>query len=270
MNTPSVVVQSLNPAVSVNRYIGALSLIKSGYYRNNMVYGFGQTEDIPTGHLAQLTMGYETSILYKRLYSGIKILSGELLNKGGFIYSWFETGGYWSGGKIADGVLGLGAEYISPLYKSGTYRIRSFGSLSYKTGINRNSLVGLPVTNNRFSETFKSFNISGNQRLSARAETVIFTPYYLLGFRFAAFTFVEAAMVVPSGDFIMNGNIYPAIGLGFRIKNENLAFSTFQLGLTWYGRADMNGHNLMFGFNDLPQINALKFSIEAPDIVDFK
>ncbi|MFH1121029.1 MAG: hypothetical protein V1775_14520 [Bacteroidota bacterium] len=268
MRTPSVIVKSLNPAVTLNRYFASLSLIRSGYYRSNMVYGFGRTEDIPAGHLARLTIGYETSILNSRLYSGIKLLSGKLLGRGGFIYSWFETGGFWSDNRVSDGVAGLGSEYISPLYKSGTYRIRSFGSFSYKTGINRISDEGLLIKDNN-SDAFNSFDISGDQRITGRVETVVFSPYYLLGFRFAAYAFLESAMVAASSEFILSGKLYPAFGLGLRIRNENLAFSTFQLGFTWYGNNDNSGRNLVFDFTDIPQINLNKFIVEAPDFAGY-
>jgi len=267
--SPSVVMRLLYPSVTVNRYLAAVSLIRSGYYRSNMVTGFGRTEDIPTGHLARLTLGYETSILHRRMYSGIKLLSGRLLTRRGFIYSWFEGSGYWSEGRMNDGVAGLGCDYISPLYKSGTFRIRSFGSLSYLKGINRGSDSRLLLKNNDFSETFNRFETSGDQRITARIESVIFSPYYLLGFRFAAYAFAEAAAIAPNSQFVLTGDLVPAIGLGLRIKNENLAFSTFQIGLTWYGKSDYSGRNLIFEFSDIPQINLMRFNIEAPEITGY-
>lgn len=268
--TPALVVQTENPAVTLNRYIAAISLIKSGYFRNNMIYSFGRTEDIPTGHFAQLVGGYETSILLSRYYSGFKLMSGKQFNKGGFIYSWLEGGGYWSKKSLSDGIVGIGAEYISILYKAGSYRMRSFGSFSYKTGFNRVSSGVLQLNNNDYSETFSSFRVADHQRLRARAETVVFTPYYLLGFRFAAYSFVEAAMVAPSGEYIFSRNLYPAIGLGLRIRNENLAFSTFQLSFTWFGRSDAKGRNILFEFTDIPQVDLNRFSINAPDFADYQ
>ncbi|KAF0196118.1 MAG: Uncharacterized protein FD166_2603 [Bacteroidetes bacterium] len=268
--SPSVVMRSLYPSVTVNRYLAAVSLIRSGYYRSNMVTGFGRTEDIPTGHMARLTLGYETSILHSRVYSGIKLLSGRLLTRNGFIYSWFEGSGYWSEGRMNDGVAGLGCDYISPLYKSGTFRIRSFGSLSYLKGINRTSDSRLLLKNNDFTETFNRFETSGDQRITARIESVIFSPYYLLGFRFAAYAFAEAAAVAPNSQFVLKGDLVPAVGFGLRIKNENLAFSTFQIGLTWYGKSDHSGRNMIFEFSDIPQINLMRFNIEAPEITGYR
>ena len=268
--SPSVVMQSLYPSVTVNRYLAAVSLIRSGYYRSNMVTGFGRTEDIPTGYLARLTFGYETSILHRRMYSGIKLLSGRLLARKGFVYSWLEGSGYWSEGRMNDGVAGLGCDYISPLYKSGTFRIRSFGSLSYLRGINRTSDNRLMLKNNDFTETFNRFETSGDQRITARIESVIFSPYYLLGFRFAAYAFAEAAAVAPNSQFVLKGDLVPAVGLGLRIKNENLVFSTFQIGLTWYGKSDHSGRNMIFEFSDIPQINLMRFNIEAPEITGYR
>jgi hypothetical protein len=269
-HSPPVVMELVTPAVTVNRYIAGLNLVKSGYYRSNMIYSFGKTEDIPTGNLAQLTMGYETSILASRYYTGIKLLSGEKTNRNRFIYSWFEGGGYWSGKHFNDGIIGFGFDYISGLYKSGSYRFRSFLSLSYKAGINRESIGELEMKSEEFFKTYRHFDESGQQRLGIKAETVVFSPYYLLGFRFAAYSFVEAAMVAAPGQIAFAGSVYPAIGLGFRIRNENLVFSTFQFGLTWYGRPNNNGQNWMFEITDIPQVGTKDFNIEAPEFATYR
>lgn len=267
---PPVVLESNLPAVTINRYIASLSLVRSGYYLDNMVFSFGRTEDIPTGHLAQLTMGYETSLLADRYYMGIKLLSGQKIQKGGFIYSWFESGGYLTKNKFDDGIVAIGSEYISKLLKAGSYRLRSFGYLSYTSGINRSSIEELKINEGGYQKTYQNFYLTGDQRLKARFETVIFTPYYLFGFRFAAYSFVEAAMVAPSGKFILTSPVYPAIGLGFRIKNENLVFSTFQFGLIWYGKPDVKGNNLFFEFSDIPEVELKQFTIEAPEFSTFR
>lgn len=265
-----VVLESASPAVTLNRYIAGLTLIKSGYYRSNMVYSFGRTEDIPTGNFAQLITGYETSILASRYYTGIKLLSGEKINRDHFIYSWFESGGYWSESRFSDGIISLGLEYISGLYQFGSHRLRSFLSLSYKAGINRISVGELRVNSSEFLKTYRNFREKGHQRLGIRAETVVFTPYYLLGFRFAAYSFIEAAMIASPGKFALSGYVYPALGLGLRIRNENLVFSTFQLGLTLYGRPDIKGRYLMFEFTDIPQVGLEKFSIGAPEFTIYQ
>ncbi len=269
-HSPPVVLELANPAVTINRYIAGLNLVRSGYYRSNMVYGFGRTEDIPTGNMAQFTLGYETSILSSRYYSGVKLLSGDRLNKDRFIYSWFEGGGYWSGNHFNDGIVGFGFDYISGLYKSGSYRFRSFLSLSYKAGIKRESSGELELKSEEFYKTYRKYDESGDQRLGVKAETVVFTPYYLLGFRFAAYSFVEAAMITDPGRFALSGAIYPAIGLGLRIRNENLVFSTIQFGVTWYGRPDINGNYWIFEVADIPQVAVKNFNIGPPEFATYR
>ncbi|MBK6964529.1 MAG: hypothetical protein IPH20_11500 [Bacteroidales bacterium] len=269
-HSPPVVLELISPAVTFNRYIAGLSLVRSGYYRSNMIYSFGRTEDIPTGNMAQLTFGYETSIISSRYYTGVKLLSGDRMSKDRFIYSWFEGGGYWTGNHFNDGIVGFGFDYISGLYKSGSYRFRSFVSLSYKAGINRESIGELEMKSEDFFKTYRKYNESGDQRLGIKAETVVFTPYYLLGFRFAAYSFVEAAMITEPGRFALSGAVYPAIGFGLRIRNENLVFSTIQFGVTWYGRPDINGNNWMFEIADIPQVPVKNFNIGAPEFSNYR
>ena len=42
-------------------YFAAFTYIKMKYYKANLIYDFGRTEDIPTGLMLSLTTGYEKS-----------------------------------------------------------------------------------------------------------------------------------------------------------------------------------------------------------------
>lgn len=269
LKSPSLLVASEVPLVSVKRFITGFSLIKSGYFRSNMVFGYGKTEDIPFGHLAELIVGYETSILTKRYYTGIRLIAGEHLATAGYVNTSFQLGGFWETSHFTDGMLEMEFNYISRLLKSGSLRLRNYLTFSYTAGLNRNSPVMLDIDNPDGNRIFNNYLVEGNQRLTAHGETVIFTPFYLLGFRFAPFAFAQAAIIAHPGKAIFEQAVYPALGCGIRIKNENLVFSTFQFGFTWYARPDYRGRNLLFEIDDLPQVDKSKFSINAPEFAVF-
>jgi len=270
IESPSLLVSSELPTISVNRYIAGFSLIKSGYFKSNMIFGYGKTEDIPSGHLIEVIAGYETSILAKKYYTGFRLKSGKQLSNAGYIYSSAQLAGFWNKKQFTDGIAELELNYISRLKKAGGLRLRNYGTVVYTTGLNRQSQERIPLDNPYGRHNYRNYNIEGEQRLSFHGETVFFTPIYLLGFRFAAYTSAEIAMIGPAGKSIFHQFVYPAIGCGIRIKNENLVFSTFQFGLSWYMRPDSKGRNLLFEIKDLPDVDVSMFRINAPEFAGFR
>ena len=269
-STPPLVVEMTRPMVTLTRYLAGLSLLRGGYYKTNMIRSFGRTEDIPTGKGLQLNFGYESSILNKRYYTGLKLISGIRFGSGDFVYGWIEGSGYFNRKAFSDGIAGLGSEYITRLYLAGNYRLRGFLSLSYKCGINRETGNTLSLSNDSFSPAFSNFSRSGNQRLGLKAETVLFSPYYLMGFRFAGFTSFELAVAGSGNNPSSLRKPLSALNLGVRIKNENLVFSTFQISFTWYGRPDDNGNRTWFGLSDVESNSYEPLRTGAPDIAIFE
>ena len=61
-------------------------------------------------------------------------------------------------------------------------------------------------------------------------ETVFFTPYQPLGFRIALFGFADFGLLGRDANIFKN-NFFTTFGLGVRLRNERLVFSTIQLRL---------------------------------------
>jgi hypothetical protein len=61
------------------------------------------------------------------------------------------------------------------------------------------------------------------------SELVLFTPYAPLGFRVAAYTFLDVGAVAGEDDPIFTSKFYASFGLGVRVKNPRLVFDALQL-----------------------------------------
>lgn len=250
------------------RWISELGLIRSGFYLNNMIYGFGHTEDIPTGYHAGLLFGYETTGTTSGVYAGMRFSSGIRINGSGYLFAHTSAGTFVDKQALYNSATELTLHYISGIRKSGSFRLRHFASLNLKNGFNRTDSYGISLADG-FSNTFGDYTKRGNHRLTARIETVVFTPYYLLGFRFAFFGFAEAGMVTSNIKNILSERYYPALGTGIRVRNENLAFSTFQISLAWHP-AHLPGNDAwIFGIGHPDQAGFSRFGIAAPEITEF-
>ena len=65
-------------------------------------------------------------------------------------------------------------------------------------------------------------------------ESVVFSPLNFFGFRFAFFGFTDLAFLGSTKDIIdMEGTI-SSLGLGLRIRNDNLIFNTFQIRIGYF------------------------------------
>jgi hemolysin activation/secretion protein len=63
---------------------------------------------------------------------------------------------------------------------------------------------------------------------------VLFSPINFYGFRFAFFGFVDLGILFGTNEFARNGEVLSSIGLGIRIRNDNLVFNTFQIRLGYF------------------------------------
>ncbi len=269
-NKPQFSLLNAPPMVNVSRFLITLNILRSEFYQTNMLYGYGRTEDLQFGHRAELIAGWEAGELYRRFYSALKLSLAKPTKHAGLIGVDLQAGGYISNGKISDGVFLTSVQLISPLVSYGNYSIRNFGFIGYTTGVNRYLPGRIFINDGGPQNVFNKFNIPGYQRLRGRVESVIFSPYYFLGFRFTPFWFAEAAVIAPKGQRFINQTLYPAIGAGIRFRNENLAFTTFQVSFTLHFIAPGDVQNFELIFSGLPQNSFGKYVIDKPEMVEFR
>ena len=207
------------------------------YYKTNLIYGYGRTEDIPYGGLVRVTLGNEYNEFHnfrKRTYMGAEIALGNSNKALGYLYGAAGIGAFLEGTQSRQGILSLRMNYFSNLINAGNFRIRNFISADFTRGFGRNTDEFLAFRSENGFSGFKNDSINGNQRLSVSLESVLFSPVNLYGFRFAFFGFTDLAFLSGSNEILGNGNALAGIGLGVRIRNDNLAFNTFQLRLGFF------------------------------------
>jgi len=270
--------KSLNPQpdtafpdhYNLERKLLSIGIIKSGFVRRNMITGFGRTEDIPVGYQIEATFGTEDSDRVKGFYTGLKIASGVNISHGAHIFSSAGIGGYWINNNFTNGTFNTNLALISRLYNFGSNRIRIYGTAIYTQGISRTGLQTLKITPERFSKTFSNYEHTGHSRLNIKAEAVVFTPIYLLGFRCAFYGFSEIVMLSDKPVHLFKQQALPAFGIGIKVRNEHLVFSTFQFGFTFFPVLDNNNRHLIFSITDQQSAGLELLRINAPNIIEYR
>jgi hypothetical protein len=124
--------------------------------------------------------------------------------------------------------------YFSNLMTVGKSRLRNFIYIDYKRGFDRNTDENLGFRKGNGFSGFRNDSVNGTQRLSVSLESVLFSPVNFIGFRFAFFGFTDFSFLSGSNEVIANGYSLTSIGLGIRIRNDNMIFNTLQVRFSFY------------------------------------
>lgn len=247
---PFVLPESYHHLQRYKMFLGSASFSIQKFYKAKLIYGYGRTEDIPYGGLLNFTFGREINEFKVRNYLGGTLSIGESVKRLGYFYSSAGFAAFLNNGQTEQGMLSLRTNYISNLLYLGRYRIRNFLNVDYTRGFDRYTDEFLVFNRENGFSGFKSDSVSGAQRLSVSVESVLFSPVNFYGFRFALFGFADVGYLFGMNEFVGNGEYLSAIGLGIRIRNDNLVLNTFQIRLGFFPNLPMNSsanHLLMSG-----------------------
>ncbi|HZK60832.1 MAG TPA: hypothetical protein VFC41_02065, partial [Anaerovoracaceae bacterium] len=218
-------------------YLGSAAFSIQKYYKTNLIYSYGRTEDIPHGGLFRVTVGREYNEFNeyrKRTYMGAEIAVGKSTKALGYFYSYAGLATYLNGNQTEQGLFSIGIKYFSNLLKFGNNMNRNFVYIDYTRGFDRFTDEFLVYINDNGFSGFKNDSVRGTQRLSVNLESVLFSPVNLYGFRFAFFGFSDIFFLSGTNQIIGDGFTLSGIGLGIRIRNDNMVFNTLQVRLGFF------------------------------------
>jgi hypothetical protein len=218
-------------------YLASVAFSVQKYYKANLIYGYGRTEDIPDGGLFRITVGSEYNEFNQnreRKYVGAEASMGKIIKGFGYLYGSAGFATFSNGQQPKCGLLALNMNYFSDLFIIGRSRLRNFIYMDYTRGFDRNTDESLGYIETNGFTGFRNDSVYGKQRLSLSLESVLFSPVNVVGFRFAFFGFTDFAFLSGSNEVIGNNHSLACIGLGIRIRNDNMVFNTFQLRFSFY------------------------------------
>jgi hypothetical protein len=250
--------------------LASLGFSNRNYRRDMLIYGFGRTEDVPLGSLLALTIGRESTEFGQRGYAGAQYATGNYLPRQlGYVYAMVNAGSYFKSGRAQQGVLGGQLNYFSGLAPLGRSYVRQFVNLRYTYGINRDPLEYLNISRNEGIRGISSEQLIGTKRLTAGFESVLFSMRSLLGFRVAHFLFADLGLV-NARNLLRRGPLYQGYGLGFRFRNENLTFNTFQIRIGYYPNIPGVQNAWRFDGGGISTLQLRDFDISAPGILPLR
>ncbi|MDX2190803.1 MAG: hypothetical protein SFY32_13155 [Bacteroidota bacterium] len=240
------------------------------YYRDLYIYGFGRTEDVPKGLSVAFVGGIEYSAFGNRPYTGFSYSQGYFYKNFGYLFMRTAFGTYFNNNDMQQGAFNSGLNYFTRLFSFGKIRMRQFVKLDYVYGINRKEVEQLYINDGLGVRGYFNNSAIGSQRFVVNLETVFYTPWEFGGFKFAPFLFYDFAWLSKSQYFQDFSNSHQGVGLGFRFRNERLAFNTFQIRLAYYPNLNANDPQRLYNISSIPFYNLSDFDINAPSIVVYR
>lgn len=245
------------------------SYFKESYAKLNYIYRLGKIEDVPVGYGVYGTTGWERSILGNRLYLGAAWQYAQAL-WGGFGRIELDANVFYHPADRAwqQAAVQSVFSYASPLYYSGNHRVRLLSECKYLTGYLR-----LPEELLYFSEDdhvrgADRGTASGHQRLLLYNEVDWYLPYKVLGFKMIGFANADIGWVNMRGDSA--GQPQVALGVGCRIRNDNLVFNTLQISFSYYPSLSEGSRGRLFQWSG-KQVNTFdNFYPLPPSVFEYK
>jgi hypothetical protein len=251
-------------------FLGSISLSVQKYYKTNLIYGYGRTEDIPYGGLVSLTMGSEYNEFKNRFYGAADISFGRSYENVGYFYTTAGYGTFVKNNHTDQGVLLMRMKYFSNLINMGKFMIRNFVNIDYTRGFDRYTDEYLQVEKENWVSGFKNDSLRGAQRVAIGLESVVFSNRNIYGFRFALFCFANMAFLAGTNQVLSNGNILSGLGLGIRIRNDNLVFNTFQIKLGFFPNPPLYSSISYLTFSGEQLLRPNNFDPGPPSLIPYK
>jgi len=256
--------------------LGTIGYSLRHYYKDKYLFGFGRTEDVPTGTLLSLTSGFEHNSVDNRHYYALRASSAGYSLRKGYLYLSGEFGTYIRSSDRAwqQGLLRTELLYFTRLYHTGNWQWRHFFWNRAVIGFNR--LPGeqlLAIDGERGLRGFQPIeDLRGTSRFVINYETTVYTPVSFLGFRMAAVGFLDAAWLAttPGRELPFRDRPYSGVGLGLRFRNEYTAIRTVQILLGFYPHGQNSPNGIRIFESSRPYYDFSDFNFAQPGVVQYQ
>ena len=234
-----------------NLTLFSLSLTRLKYYLSSLVYAFGVTEDIPYGYNIKMVTGFENDQFFKRPYFSTAISYGKHFPWPGYLLFNAEFGSFYNQGVPEDRILKLKFLKIGNILHINHYSLRNFIDIDFQSGLRMSDPDYKAFINGQWTTIISGLNrdgLKGQEKITLTHQSVLFTPWYILGFKFALLGYINLGWVSQE-SLLQSRSFYGNIGLGFRIKNESWIFETITFGMAFFLKAPPGSGKVGFIFD---------------------
>lgn len=245
-----------------------ISIFRQNFYKTKYIYGFGRNEDVPAGMDASFTTGWTKKGGRERPYAGINFNRFYFTVQQDYFNFSFGSGGYFYKRKLEDVDLLGKIDFFSRLHNlKRNWKQRIFLSASATRQFNNLLNEPLRLESEYGQQEIRNNWQGGDFRITGKAETVFFSPWSILYFRFAPFVSINSTLINLKEDSIYNRKLFSSIGAGLRIRNESLIFGTIELKGMYFLQKNFFSENWRFEVKTDIRFKYNQQYIKRPDFV---
>jgi hypothetical protein len=249
--------------------LGRFVLFHADFFKTNYFFGYGRTEDVPSGYNVSTTFGIDDWLNKHRTYTAIEAQKFWLSKNENLLSTIFGIGSFWESGS-KDAVIHLQTDYFSRLFRWKHHKFRQFFHVDYLFSPNPDLYKPLNINRGNGILGYRYTTLNGFQRLNMSATTNYYSRLNIYGFRFNFYALIQASLLPEPNKSLFTSQLYTGFGLGFSVRNENLAFNTISFS-AFILPANPSGSksifaeissNIPFSFNI--------FALTAPAFIPFR
>lgn len=248
----------------------SLSLLSQDFITTEKLLAQGLQQSLPVGLGLTLTSGYLFNEFYKMPYIGFRAIYAAKTQNMGYILPSLEFGTFVNNQSMQQGALVASVNHLSKAFDFGRYGFRLFSGLRYTLGINRATYDSLHLNNSNGITGLSTDEFKGFQRINADLEFILYTPWRWIGFYFTPYFIAEAGLIGRPESSVFKNRLISAFGLGIRLRNEFLVFSSIQLRFLYYPYTPSGEANWSVDLSDVIELERFDFNPGAPGQVIFK
>lgn len=238
---PEQLEEQTNPLYNNQSYwLAEAVFFKQDFYKTRYILGFGRTEDIPYGHKLTLVAGEVRKLRLTRPYVGVELVKSVVRNDGDFLNFTVAGSAFFRNNQPEDVILNAQFSFFSRILSWRNTLIRQSVTASGAALLKQQTLLPLRLRSEFGLPGFPADSLLGSKRLSIQSETLFFSRFSLLGFRFAPLVFAGAGLIGQADEALFRQPVWLNLGGGIRTRNENLVFGTIDLRFYYFPRVVEN------------------------------
>jgi len=246
--------------------LASFTYSQQSFYKTNLIYNFGRTEDIPYGYMWSVISGKEINERYNRPYFGAHYSAGYFIPSFGYLSGAASYGTFFYKG-VDQGLMDIQMNYFTPLYILRNIKLRTFVNGQYTRQLYNRLEDKLMIDDELGIPGFRNDSVFGRHRFNLSMEQDFFNPWNLYGFRFVVYGFVHASWLGGYDQPIILSNLYSSFGLGIRIRNNRLVFNTLQIQFAYFPNIPKNSSFRYFDFSSETVLQPRDFKPKAPEVI---
>ena len=247
-------------------YLASFTYSQQAFYKTNLIYNFGRTEDIPYGYLFSIVGGKEVNEMYNRPYIGANFSSGYFIPKLGYLSGAVSYGSFFRNGP-EQGIIDFELNYFTNLYVLDRFKQRTFINGQYTRQLHNPFNDQLVIDGEHGIPGFRNDSVLGRHRFNLSVEQDLFTPWDFYGFSNVLYAFAYLSWLGGYDKHIILSHLYSSFGIGIRIRNNRLIFNTLQIQFAYFPNIPKNSNFRYIQFSSETVLQPRDFMPKAPDVM---